>query len=302
MSSLSARVLLWLFGLLWLVGGHALYAADLQPIPRLTARVTDSTSTLSAEQRRTLETKLADFERQKGSQIAVLIVSTVAPESIEQYALRVAEAWKLGRRGVDDGALLLIAKQDRKLRIEVGYGLEGAINDATAKRVISEIISPRFKDGDFYGGIDVGIDTLMRLVGGEPLPPPAAVDLRPHVSTVDDNMALLLFAGFLLVFVFGRVLRAIFGRFLAAGIVGVAAGTAAAYLLSSLVVAAIAGVVAFMASLMFGTLSSAGWSTGGFSWGSGRGGGFGGSGGRGGGGGFSGGGGGFGGGGASGGW
>ncbi|HNI73421.1 MAG TPA: TPM domain-containing protein, partial [Accumulibacter sp.] len=151
MSSLSARVLLWLFGLLWLVGGHALYAADLQPIPRLTARVTDSTSTLSAEQRRTLETKLADFERQKGSQIAVLIVSTVAPESIEQYALRVAEAWKLGRRGVDDGALLLIAKQDRKLRIEVGYGLEGAINDATAKRVISEIISPRFKDGDFYG-------------------------------------------------------------------------------------------------------------------------------------------------------
>ncbi|MBL8398875.1 MAG: YgcG family protein [Candidatus Accumulibacter sp.] len=299
MPSLSARALFWLFGLLWLIGAHGLFAAELQPIPRLSARVTDTTSTLSAEQQRALEAKLAALERQKGSQIAVLIVPTVAPESIEQYALRVAESWKLGRRGIDDGALLLIAKQDRKLRIEVGYGLEGVVNDATAKRVISETISPRFRDGDFYAGIDAGIDSLARIVGGEPLPPPA-VDLQQNVSAVDDNLALLLFAGFLLVFVFGRILRAIFGRFMAAGIVGIAAGAAAAVLLSSLVVAAIAGVVAFLASLMFGTLSSAGWSTGGFSWGNGRGGGFGGGGGSGGG--FSGGGGGFGGGGASGGW
>lgn len=296
MLSLLPRFLVGLFSLLCLIGINGLYAADLQPVPRLTARVTDLTSTLTGEQQRALESKLAAFERQRGTQLAVLIVPSVAPESIEQYALRVVESWKLGRRGVDDGALLLIAKLDRKLRIEVGYGLEGAINDATAKRVISEVISPRFRNGDFSGGIEAGIDSLIKIVDGEQLPPPTS-DVQPEGSTVDDNLALLLFVGFLLVFVFGRVLRAIFGRFLAAGIVGVAAGTATAVLLSSLVVSAIAGIVVFLASLMFGTISSAGWSTGGFSWGSGRrGGGFGS------GGGFSGGGGGFGGGGASGGW
>ncbi len=303
MRSRLTRFFAGLLGVLWLLGVNGVLAAELQPVPRLDARVTDLTSTLTAEQKNTLENKLSALERQKGAQLAVLIVATVAPESIEQYALRVIESWKLGRRGVDDGALLLIAKQERKLRIEVGYGLEGALNDATAKRVISEVISPRFRAGDFAGGIDAGVDNLIKIIEGEQLPSPMSA-VSPAESAVNDNLALLLFVGLLLVFVFGRVLRAIFGRFLAACIVGVTAGTATAFLLSSLVVSAIVGIVAFLASLMFGTISSAGWSTGGLSWGSGRGGGFGGGGGGfgGGGGGFGGGGGGFGGGGASGGW
>lgn len=294
MCSRLTRFFAGLLGVLWLLGVNGVLAAELQPVPRLDARITDLTSTLTAEQKNTLENKLSALERQKGAQLAVLIVATVVPESIEQYALRVVESWKLGRRGVDDGALLLIAKQDRKLRIEVGYGLEGALNDATAKRVISEVISPRFRAGDFAGGINAGVDNLIKIIEGEELPSLMST-VSPAESAVNDNLALLLFVGLLLVFVFGRVLRAIFGRFLAACIVGVTAGTATAFLLSSLVVSAIVGIVAFLASLMFGTISSAGWSTGGLSWGSGRGGTFGG-------GGFGGGGGGFGGGGASGGW
>ncbi len=257
MRSRLTRFFAGLLGVLWLLGVNGVLAAELQPVPRLDARVTDLTSTLTAEQKNTLENKLSALERQKGAQLAVLIVATVAPESIEQYALRVIESWKLGRRGVDNGALLLIAKQERKLRIEVGYGLEGALNDATAKRVISEVISPRFRAGDFAGGNDAGVDNLIKIIEGEQLPSPMSA-VSPAESAVNDNLALLLFVGLLLVFVFGRVLRAIFGRFLAACIVGVTAGTATAFLLSSLVVSAIVGIVAFLASLMFGTISSAG--------------------------------------------
>jgi uncharacterized protein len=183
---------------------------------------------------------------------------------------------------------LLVAKQDRKLRIEVGYGLEGALNDAIAKRIISETIGPRFVRGEFFAGIDAGLDAMIKVIGGEALPAPAA---SSGGTSADDNMALLMAVGFMLVFVFGRVLRAVLGRFLAAAVVGLGAGVIAAMLLSSLLLAVIAGVVAFFVSLLFGTLSSAGWSSGVSSWGSGGGGG-----------GFSGGGGGFGGGGASGDW
>ncbi|HPT50696.1 MAG TPA: TPM domain-containing protein [Accumulibacter sp.] len=287
MWSLGARLVAWLFGLLLLIGTVWSVGAE-QAVPKLGARVSDLTGTLTADQKDVLEAKLAGFERQKGAQIAVLIVSTVAPESIEQYAMRVVEAWKLGRRGVDDGALLLVAKQDRKLRIEVGYGLEGALNDAIAKRIISETIGPRFVRGEFFAGIDAGLDAMIKVIGGEALPAPAA---SSGGTSADDNMALLMAVGFMLVFVFGRVLRAVLGRFLAAAVVGLGAGVIAAMLLSSLLLAVIAGVVAFFVSLLFGTLSSAGWSSGVSSWGSGGGGG-----------GFSGGGGGFGGGGASGDW
>jgi uncharacterized protein len=130
-------------------------------IPPLTARVTDQTATLSPATTAALEASLAAFEARKGSQIAVLIVPTTAPESIEQYALRVAETWKLGRKGVDDGALLLVAKDDRTLRIEVGYGLEGALTDITAKRIVAEIITPRFRDGDFDGGVKAGVERMV---------------------------------------------------------------------------------------------------------------------------------------------
>src|SRR5512140_1270728 len=143
------------------------------PVPALTGHVTDQTATLNAEQKAALEQTLQAFEARKGSQLAVLIVATTAPETIEQYALRVAEQWKLGRKKIDDGAVLVVAMTDRALRIEVGYGLEGALNDATSKRIISDIIAPRFREGDFYGGISAGVGQIIRVIDGEPLPAPA---------------------------------------------------------------------------------------------------------------------------------
>ncbi len=275
----------WLAGLLLFAGLAG--AQDLQPVPKISARVTDQTATLTKDQRGQLEAKLAAFERQKGSQIAVLIVPSVKPESVTEYALRVVEAWKLGRKGIDDGVLLLVAKEDRKLRIEVGYGLEGALNDATAKRIISETISPRFKQGDFYGGIDAGLEAIIKVVGGEPLPAPKQTS---QASNGDDLFETLLPLGFILVFVVGGILRAIFGRFLGAGIIGGAMGVIGFFLLSSLLFSVVIGVVAFIVSLFAGMGGGIG--GGGGSWSSGSSGG----------GGFSGGGGSFGGGGASGGW
>ena len=281
----------WLAGLFLLFVAVLAGAQALLPIPPLAVRVTDLTATLSADQRARLEEKIAAFERQKGSQIAVLIVPSVLPETVTEYALRVVESWKLGRKGVDDGVLLLIAKDDRKLRIEVGYGLEGALNDATAKRIISETISPRFKQGDFYGGIDAGLDVMIKVAGGEPLPEPKQASKAS--GTGFDFETLMLF-GFILVFVVGGILRAIFGRFLAAGVIGGVAGIVASLFLSSILIAIVVGVVAFIVSLFAGISGGGGggFSSGGSSWGGGSGGG----------GGFSGGGGSFGGGGASGGW
>jgi uncharacterized protein len=137
------------------------------PIPSLTARVTDETGTLTNEQRSDLEQTLKDFEARRGMQISVLIVPTTQPETIEQYSMRVVEQWKLGRQKVDDGALLIVAKNDRSLRIEVGYGLEGALNDATSGRIIREVIVPRFRQGDFYGGIAAGVDSIILVANGE---------------------------------------------------------------------------------------------------------------------------------------
>ncbi len=143
-------------------------------IPPLTQRVTDLTGTLEAGQRAVLEERLSAFEQKKGAQIAVLLAPTFQPESIEQFGIRLAEAWKIGRHGVDDGVILLVAKDDRQLRIEVGYGLEGALNDVTAKRIISEIITPRFREGDYFGGIEAGVTAIQAVIDGEPLPPPRA--------------------------------------------------------------------------------------------------------------------------------
>lgn len=286
------RILLALY---FLAFAGMLQAQELQAIPALTGRVTDLTATLSADQRGQLEARLAAFEKSKGAQIAVLLVATVKPETVEQYALRVVEAWKLGRKGVDDGALLLIAKEDRKLRFEVGYGLEGALNDATARRIISETITPRFKQGDFFGGIDSGIDAAIRVIDGESLPSPKETSRKSGLSfgSLWDNLETLLFGGFVLVFIIGGVLRSIFGRFLGAGVVGVFAGLIAAFLLSSLLIAGIVGVLAFIFALLVGQSAggSGGWSSGNSSWGGGGSSG-----------GFSGGGGSFGGGGASGDW
>jgi uncharacterized protein len=262
-------------------------------VPPLAARVTDLTATLSPEQKQTLETLLAQFEAKKGSQIAVLIVPTTQPETIEQYGIRVAEVWKLGRKGVDDGALLLVAKDDHTLRIEVGYGLEGVLNDATAKRIVAEIITPYFKQGDYYNGILSGVTRMTGVVEGEPLPAPR--ERAPSASS-SGNYESLLFIGFIMVLVVGGILRTLLGRLPAAAIIGLATGLLAWLIVAPVVIAAIVGVISF-----FFTLAGGGRGFGGIGMGGYGGGGFGGTGGFGGGG-FSGGGGGFGGGGASGSW
>jgi uncharacterized protein len=260
-------------------------------VPPLNARVTDLTGTLSGGAVNRIEAQLKDFEERKGSQIAVLIVPSTQPEEIEQYGIRVFDAWKLGRKGVDDGAILLVAKQDHRARIEVGYGLEGALPDATAKRIIDEVVTPRFKQDDFDGGIEAGVARMIAVVDGEPLPPP---DHRwEHSGSPVGNLLPIFLVG---VFVLSGVLRAIFGRLFGSLATGGLAGAAAWILTHLLPVGLGAGAVAFLFALFLG--SSRGWSTGGFG---GFGGGFGGGGG-GGGGGFSGGGGSAGGGGASGGW
>ena len=268
-------------------------------MPPLTGRVVDQTGTLSASDIAALDQKLKEFEERKGSQIAVLIVPTTAPEAIEQYGLRVAEQWKLGRKGVDDGALLLIAKNDRRARVEVGYGLEGALNDATARRIIDEVIGPKFRTGDFAGGITDGVDRILKVVDGEPLPAPQRQ--RPPAFNQIDPFDPVLLIG---VLVAGGVLRAMFGRFLGSIATGGLVGVVAWFLVGVLSVALISGVIAFLFTLLTAGIMSLGGGggggfPGGFSTGH-SGGGFGG--GSSGGGGFSGGGGSFGGGGASGSW
>src|ERR1700689_2789940 len=175
-ASLLALLMCWAFAA----------SADVA-VPPLSGRVVDQTGTLSSDTIASLTQTLKDLQARKGSQIAVLIVPTTAPETIEQYSIRVAEAWKIGRKKIDDGALLVVAKNDRKLRIEVGYGLEGALTDVTANRIISEIITPKFKNGDFAGGISAGVDRIIGVIDGEPLPPP------PRPQQHSDNSDLLQF-------------------------------------------------------------------------------------------------------------
>jgi len=270
----------------------ALAAAEIA-IPPLKARVTDLTGTLNEQQRSALERTLEEFEARKGAQVAVLMVPSTQPETVEQYAVRVEESWKLGRKGVDDGVLLVVAKNDRKLHIEVGYGLEGVLPDAVAKRIIEEDIVPRFKQGDFYGGIRAGVDRIMRVVEGESLPPPRA---RSPAQNISGHMDWLIPAILVLFFV-GGILRAIFGRFLGSGVMAALAGFVAWVIAGSLVISLIVGIFIFVTGLFGSASRGYGGGLGGYGGGWSGGGGFGG-----GGGGFSGGGGSSGGGGASGSW
>jgi len=256
-------------------------------VPTLATRVTDEVGVLSAAERAALEASLQDFERRKGAQIAVLIVPSTAPEAIEQYALRVVEQWQLGRKKTDDGALLLVAMTDRALRIEVGYGLEGALNDATCRRIISEIITPRFKQGDVYGGISAGVQQMIRVVDGEPLPPPAPTSAG-GAAAFQHYVPLLMLVALLA----GGILRGILGRTLGAAATGVLVGGLAWFFIGAVSIALLAAV----AALVF-TLIGGGFGLPGYRGGYGRGGGGFGGGGFGGGGGGS-----FGGGGASGRW
>jgi uncharacterized protein len=272
--------------LLLLTAGSA--HAELVAIPALKTRVTDLTQTLSTDQQAQLEAKLTAFEREKGSQIAVLIVPTTQPEEIAQYSIRVVDAWKLGREKQDDGILILLAKDDRKMRIEVGYGLEGAIPDLTAKRVITEIMAPSFRQGDYFGGLSNAIDKLIGLIAGEQLPAPVNKTSSAN-NNFEGMLPLLIFGGLIL----GGVLRSIFGNFFGGALNGGAIGLLAWVLGGGLLAAILFGIVAFFITLMGASgLGQMG------GYGSGMGGGFGGGGSDP----FSGGGGGFGGGGASGDW
>ncbi|GAB7547736.1 TPM domain-containing protein [Cupriavidus sp. 8B] len=254
-------------------------------VPPLTTRVTDLTGTLTRDQLQALNQKLQAFETKKASQVSVLIVPTTQPETIEQYSLRVVEQWKLGRKRVDDGALLIVAKDDRTLRIEVGYGLEGILTDATSKRIISEDIVPHFKQGDFYGGLDAGIDRMLQVIGGESLPPPKAT-AGGERDPIRQYMPIVLMLTLLL----GGVLRSALGRFPGAIAAGGAIGVVAWLFSGTILVALVAGVLALSFTLLGGGMGAhvGAWSIGGRSGRSG--------------GGFGGGGGGFGGGGASGRW
>jgi uncharacterized protein len=272
---------------LLLAGAHAQVA-----VPPLKARVTDLTQTLSDTERQTLETKLAHFEKRKGSQIAVLIVPTVAPETIEEFSIRLAEDWKIGRQGIGDGVILVIAKNDRKMRFEIGRGLEGAIPDLAAKRIVRDIVSPHFKQQNFYLGIDAGLDWAIRLIDGESLPAAAA---KPNAAAELENAWPL---ALVIAVVIGSILRSMFGRFVGAGMAGGLATFAFWFFAQVLWLAAVVGVVVFVLSLLVGLSGGrrgdggGGWTSGGSGW----------SGGSSSGGGFSGGGGDFGGGGASGDW
>jgi uncharacterized protein len=263
-------------------------------VPQLTARVTDQTGTLSAAEISSLDQKLAAFEARKGSQIAVLIVPTTQPEDIAQYSIRVVEQWKLGRKGVDDGVLLLVAKDDRRLRIEVGYGLEGVLPDVTANRIINEIITPKFKQGDFDGGIDAGVDRIIKVIDGEPLPAPKPRNNVNQGSWDEIGQAFPVFL--ILTIVVGGILRQAFGRLPGSLVTGGGVAIVAWLFVGFWAVAIIAGLIAFFFTLvgdaipLSGGGGGYGGGRGGSSWGGGSGGG------------FSGGGGSFGGGGASGSW
>jgi uncharacterized protein len=269
-------------------------AQALQPIPKLESRVTDLTGTLTAAEQSQIEQTLAAFEQRKGTQIAVLLVKTTQPEEIEQYSIRVVEAWKLGRKKSDDGALLLLAIDDHRARIEVGYGLEGSLTDVMAHRIIDDTMRPLLKQGQYAAAISAGVAQIIRIADGEQLPPP---DTHWQGSPQVRNLLPVLFIAF---FVISSVLRALLGRVAGAGATAGVMGLIVWLLSSVLWAAGGAAIVAFLLALVFGA-SGSGWRSGGGFGGFGGLGGFGGGMG-GGGGGFSGGGGGFGGGGASGSW
>jgi uncharacterized protein len=272
---------------------------DFLSVPALTKRVTDTTATISAADAAKIEARLQEFEAKKGAQIAVLVVDTTQPEPVFDYATRVFTEWKLGRKGVDDGVLFLVAKSDRKMQVLTGPGISGSLTDAMSKRIVAEIVAPKFRSGDFAGGIDDGVAKMIAVIDGEQLPPPP----QKRVSTKSSGgyESFIVLAIFAAMFV-GPMLRAVLGRFLGATTTGGVTGAAAWFIAGGLALPIVAGVIVFLAVLLMGSMGSIGSGRGGRGGWIGGGGFGGGGGGLGGGGGFSGGGGGFDGGGASGDW
>ncbi len=250
-----------------LIAGYAATALAEVAIPPLRARVTDLTGTLNQKQQSALEQKLAQFEAQKGAQIGILVLSSTKPEEIEQFAVRVQEVWQLGRAGVDDGVLLVVAKDDRAVRIEVGYGLEGVLPDAIAKRIIEDDIIPWFRNGDFYAGIDAGLTRVIGVIEGEPLPPPR----RKTVSQARTGLDWL-FPAFVLLLIGRRLLTAVFGRFGGASLSGAILGMIAWIVVGSLFIALLVGVLVFAFSLSTGIPGGRFYRPSGGGWSAGRGG------------------------------
>jgi uncharacterized protein len=244
-------------------------------VPAPTGRVVDQTATLTGDAKASLEQKLKDFEARKGSQVAVLLVPTTAPETIEQYSIRVAEQWKLGRKKIDDGVILIVAKLDRKLRIEVGYGLEGALTDVTARRIIDEVITPKFKNSDFSGGIEDGVDRILGVIDGEPLPAPKPQHDWLGAGGFDPG---IIFNPFVIIgaLVVGGLMRTLLGRLWGSLATGGVVAVIAWFVVASVIGSAIVGVVAFVFTLFSDSIatpggrSRSGWSgSGGGSWSSG---------------------------------
>jgi uncharacterized protein len=238
----------------------AFAAAAEVAVPPLTGRVVDLTGTLSGGDVDRLTQTLKDLEARKGSQVAVLIVPTTQPETIEQFSIRVAEAWKIGRKKIDDGALLVIAKNDRKLRIEVGYGLEGALTDVTARRIIDEIITPKFRSGDFPGGISAGVDRIVGVIDGEPLPAPAPSQQGQQQQSSDFTGLLNPFNPFTIIgiLVLGGITRSLFGRLLGSLTAGGLIALVAWFIFGSLIVSALAGIVASVFTMFSDSITASG--------------------------------------------
>ena len=273
---------------LMLLLASGLAQAALVAVPPLKSLVTDLTGTLSQSDVAQLDAKLKAFEAEKGSQVAILIVPTTQPEDIAQYSIRVVDAWKLGRKKQDDGVLILVAKDDRKMRIEVGRGLEGAIPDLYAKRIITEEMSPRFKQGDFFGGINAATDKVTGLINGEQLAPPERQRDGLHLGG-QNSLPIFLFTTIFLTMFFSGVLGRFFGAAATGGVSGLLT-----WLIAGASMGIFWGIGSFVFSLIIPTLfggaaghrgggyygggSSGGGSSGGSSWGGGGGGGFGGGG------------------------
>ncbi len=243
----------WLSALLLVFSAWTAQAQNVLAVPTLSGHVVDSAGALDTAQRQALEAKLAAFESSNGAQIVVLIVPTTQPEDIASYANRVGNTWKIGRKSIGDGLLVVVAKDDHKLRIEVAKSLEGAIPDLAAKQIIDTAITPRFKQNDYAGGLDAGADSIMALVKGEALPAPASANTNPGGGSTQgfqwQNLSVFLFLG---VIVGGPIARSILGNKLGALATAGVVGFVVNLVTASLLIAGAAGLIAMVVTLVSG--------------------------------------------------
>ncbi len=286
----AAKIFGVVFCLLCAVMPVAAAEGDFLPVPNLQQRVTDLTATLAIDEVARITARIREFEQKKGGQIAVLIVGSTQPEAIFDFTLRVGDAWKLGRKGLDDGVLFVIAKDDRKMQILTGPGVQGVLTDAVSKRIITDIVAPRFREGKFADGVYNAVDKMAAVIDGEALPPP---EKKRKASRADSDGNFIMLAVFAAIFL-APLMRSLMGRFMGASATGGITGAAAWWLAGGLFFPIIATVIVFIIAMLAG---GKGFSSGGGGWGGGWSSGGGGSSDS-----FSGGGGGFDGGGASGDW